>query len=201
MITLEHAEPCFRCVRTQMVGKILRGTKRIDRVAWRNGRRVVRRAEVPLPARSASHPGCFPRKGDRSRTVTANRRGGRGAGPVPWGCSFCRGYGRRAAPAEAGGRSDRAPGLAGSTCKVRLGKVRRARAFTRHVTRVDTTADTPGDFRVMAYLSTPPPYALSYPTPASGSTRAAHPQLKLTASGVSSFRTALRMARRTERSI
>jgi hypothetical protein len=59
----------------------------------------------------------------------------------------------------------------------------------------------PGDFRVMAYLSTPPPYALSYPAPASGSTRAAHPQLKLTASGVSSLRTALRMARRTERSI
>lgn len=89
MITLEHAEPCFRCVRTQMVGKILEGhqarTAIEDRFAWRNGRRVVRRAEVPLPARSASHPGCFPRKGDRSRTVTANRRGGRGAGPVPWG--------------------------------------------------------------------------------------------------------------------
>ena len=97
-----------------------------------------------------------------------------------------------------GGRPRRRP-QAGATARGARGFD--ARAFTRHVTRVDTTAGMPGDFRVMAYLSTPPPYALSYPAPASGSTRAAHPQLKLTASGVSSLRTALRMARRTERSI
>lgn len=117
-----------------------------------------------------------------------NQRGGRAGGRA----------GHMGMQGMGGGRPRRRP-QAGATARGARGFD--ARAFTRHVTRVDTTAGMPGDFRVMAYLSTPPPYALSYPAPASGSTRAAHPQLKLTASGVSSLRTALRMARRTERSI